>query len=268
MRYAVRHPELGARWLLTRVEPGALGGGRSTTSVVTLDVTEQETAQRRNEQLLRELSTILDSSTAGIAYLRGGQLLRCNRRFERMLALAPGAAAGATLAEVFGAALGPQPGGREALQALAEGRAFEAELTLDAPDGARQWIALSVRRAQPEGETPESVAVLSDITRLKAQQAELEALARERALAQASLRRVVETAPLAIALFDAGTLHLQQLNQTAQAFFGRPDGVAVGAPIDACCAPAQAALLAEWLRAAAAGAPAEGHEWREGGATM
>jgi PAS domain-containing protein len=71
VRYAVRHPELGQRWLLTRVEPGVLAGGRATTSVVTLDVTEQESAQRRNEQLLRELTTILDGSTAGIAYLRG-----------------------------------------------------------------------------------------------------------------------------------------------------------------------------------------------------
>ena len=58
--------------------------------MVTLDVTDQEMAQRRNEQLLRELSTILDGSTAGIAYLRGSVLVRCNRRFERMLGLAPG----------------------------------------------------------------------------------------------------------------------------------------------------------------------------------
>ena len=29
VRYAVRHPELGLRWLLTRVEPGALAGGRA-----------------------------------------------------------------------------------------------------------------------------------------------------------------------------------------------------------------------------------------------
>ena len=56
VRYAVRHPELGQRWLLTRVEPGALAGGRRATSVVTLDVTDHERAQRRNEQLLRELT--------------------------------------------------------------------------------------------------------------------------------------------------------------------------------------------------------------------
>jgi len=182
VRYAVRHPELGSRWLLTRVEPGALAGGRNTTSVVTLDVTEQESAQRRNEQLLREMTTILDSSTAGIAYLRGPVLVRCNRRFERMLGFEPGAAAGASLEEILGRSIGPLDGVREALDALAQGRTFEAELPLIHPEGPAQWYSLSVRRAQAQGEQPEAVAVLTDITRLKTQQSELEQLLRDREL--------------------------------------------------------------------------------------
>ncbi len=182
VRYAVRHPQLGARWLLTRVEPGALAGGRTTTSVVTLDVTEQESAQRRNEQLLREMTTILDSSTAGIAYLRGPLLVRCNLRFERMLGFEPGAAAGATLQEIFSRSIGPLDGVREALESLAQGRPFEAELPLAGSDDLLRWYSLSVRRAQPEGPQPEAVAVLTDITRLKTQQAELERLVHDREL--------------------------------------------------------------------------------------
>ena len=187
VRYAVRHPELGARWLLTRVEPGALAGGRSTTSVVTLDVTDQERAQRRNEQLLRELTTILDSSTAGIAYLRGPVLVRCNRRFERMLGFEAGAAAGASLEEIFGRSMGEQAGVAEALEAVAglkDGRPFEAELPLVRADGLAQWYSLSVRRAQDESAhgQPEAVAVLTDITRLKTQQVELQQLLRDREL--------------------------------------------------------------------------------------
>ncbi len=182
VRYAVRHPELGLRWLQTRVEPGALAGGRTTTSVLTLDVTEQESARRRNEQLLRELTTILDSSTAGIAYLRGPLLVRCNRRFERMLGFEPGAAAGASLQEIFGRSFGPLDGVRDALEALDQGRPFEAELPLDRGVGAGQWYSLSVRSAQPEGGSGEAVAVLTDITRLKAQQEELERLLRDREL--------------------------------------------------------------------------------------
>ncbi len=177
VRYAVRHPELGQRWLLTRVEPGALAGGRRATSVVTIDVTDRERAQRRNEQLLRELGTILDGSTAGIAYLRGDVLQRCNRRFERMLDLPEGTGPGATLSSLL--ALSPLGAGvaRDALAAMAAGRDADAEL----PVGGGRWYALSLRAAAGDG-GPEAVAVLSDITRLKAQQAELETLAREREL--------------------------------------------------------------------------------------
>lgn len=182
VRYAVQHPELGQRWLLTRVEPGALGGGRRATSVVTLDVTDRERAQRRNEQLLRELGTILDGSTAGIAYLRGGVLVRCNQRFERMLDLPAGTGAGAPLEALF--ALSPQslPVARNAAAAAAAGQDFDAELQFDGTrDGAR-WYTLSLRPAPSGAAQPEAVAVLSDITRLKAQQAQLETLLREREL--------------------------------------------------------------------------------------
>ena len=95
------HPELGQRWLLTRVEPATLASGKKTASVVTLDITDQHLSQRRSEQLLREMTTILESTTAGIAYLRGGALVRCNRRFETMLRLPPSAVAGSSLAELL-----------------------------------------------------------------------------------------------------------------------------------------------------------------------
>jgi PAS domain S-box-containing protein len=181
-RYAVSHPQLGMRWLLTRVEPAQLRGGGQTMSVVTLDITEEERALRRNEQLLRELTVILDSSTAGIAYLRGPVLVRCNRRFERMLGFEPGAAAGASLQEILGRGIGPLDGVREALEALAAGRPFEAELPLVQADGVPHWYSLSVRRADGADQQGEAVAVLTDITRLKAQQAQLEQLLRDRDL--------------------------------------------------------------------------------------
>jgi PAS domain S-box-containing protein len=192
VRYAVRHAELGVRWVLTRVEPGVVVAGRNTTSVVTLDVTEQELAQRRNAQLLRELTTILDSSTAGIAYLRGPALVRCNRRFERMLGFEPGAAAGASLGEILAHQGVPETVLGEALATLRTDQPYEAEFELAAstPDdgGAvaeKRWVALSVRRADSSGEAGaalEAVAVLTDITRLKAQQIELERALHDREL--------------------------------------------------------------------------------------
>ena len=168
VRYEVNHADLGRRWLLTRVEPGDAESGRRT--VVTVDVTEQESAQRQSQQLLRELTTILDGTTAGIAYLRGAMLVRCNRRFEAMLGLEAGAAAGATINELFGRF--PQ-----ALAALQAGHSFETELAL-----APGWYSLSVRRAEPAPVENEVVAVLTDISRLKSQQSELEALLRDREL--------------------------------------------------------------------------------------
>ncbi len=194
VRYAVRHPEMGRRWLLTRVEPAALSGGRNTTSIVTLDVTDRESAQRRNEQLLRELTTILDTSTAGIAYLRGPALVRCNRRFERMLGFEPGAAAGASLQEIFSRNSAPAEGlgvagdsgtpglADAAADALAQGQAFETEISHAEAGGERHWYSLSLRRAGDTGHEHEAVAVLTDITRLKLQQSELEQLLRDREL--------------------------------------------------------------------------------------
>ncbi len=186
VRYAVRHPEMGRRWLLTRVEPAALAGGRNTTSIVTLDVTDQEAAQRRNEQLLRELTTILDTSTAGIAYLRGPALVRCNRRFERMLGFEAGAAAGASLQEIFSRSSAPLRDGPEpaaaATAALAQGLAFETEISHGDAGAELHWYSLSLRRAGGNGHEDEAVAVLTDITRLKLQQSELEQLLRDREL--------------------------------------------------------------------------------------
>ena len=185
VRYAVRHPELGQRWLLTRVEPGALAGGRRATSVVTLDITEQERARLRNEQLLREMGTILEGSTAGIAYLRGPVLVRCNRGFERMLAIEPGAGVGATLDEVF-ARNDASPAGaaavRGAARAAREGSDFDAELRFETADQPARWYTLSVRAAESATGEAEAVAVLTDVSRLKAQQAELQALLRDREL--------------------------------------------------------------------------------------
>ncbi len=187
VRYAVRHPDLGRRWLLTRVEPGQLASGKRTTSLVTLDVTEQEQARARNEQLLHELSILLESSSAGIAYVRGNQLVRCNQRFERMLGLAGKVVAGITLEALFADHPIAGPALQNSLAALHSAKVFETEFQVPERPGAAHsrfdaWYSLSVRRAEHEGDEMEAVAVLTDITRLKAQQAELEDLLREREL--------------------------------------------------------------------------------------
>ena len=186
-RYAVNHPGLGQRWLLTRVEPALLASGASATTVVTLDITQQHLNQQRSEQLLHELSMILDSTSAGIAFLRGPLLVRCNRRFEAMLGLPAELAAGTNVASLFMNNRMAERLGADALEALTEGVIYETEFEWADDAGldtaaAPRWYALSVRRAGPASGAMELTAVLSDVTRLKAQAGELEALARDREL--------------------------------------------------------------------------------------
>ena len=182
VRYAVRHAELGQRWLLTRVEPATLASGQRTTSVVTLDVTEQEQARTRSEELLREMTSILESTVTGIAQLRGDRLVRCNHRFEAMLGLPSGIAAGRTVHELFAEQPRVLAVAEQALRTMAEGAVLETEFEFAPPGQGSLWYALSVRRTEGVSGAAERIAVLSDITRLKLQQAELELAARDREL--------------------------------------------------------------------------------------
>ncbi len=182
VRYAVRHPDIGMRWLLTRVEPAELASGERATSVVTLDVTEQQLAAERNEALLRELGTVLDSVSAGIAYLRDGRFVRVNARFERLFGVTSGALDGAAVATLDAGHAAARASLHEALAALDESPLYETEYSVPPSDGgAARWCSLSMRRA-PAGGAGEATVVLSDITRLKQQQAELEALLHDREL--------------------------------------------------------------------------------------
>ena len=184
VRYAVRHHESGRRWLMTRVEPAELGPQRGAFSVVTVDVTEEETARRRNQDLLTELTTILDVSPAGIAYLRGEELVRCNHRFETLLGgsdYPPGKPFDAILAS----AGVPAETVAALIEAVRDVGTLETELLLPAGTHRRQaiWCTLALRRTHETAPGAVGmVVVLADATRMKSQQSELEALAREREL--------------------------------------------------------------------------------------
>lgn len=191
VRYAVRHPELGRRWLLTRVEPGQLASGQRTTSVVTLDVTAQQQAENRSEQLLHELTTIMDGASLGLAYFRGERLMRCNHGFEHMLGLPKTPAVGTPVAQLFAALPDLATKIQAALPQLQAQHTFEAEfLQVGSELLQPRWLSLSLRLVADAAQTDdkieaagqEIIAVISDISRLKAQQAELEALVQDREL--------------------------------------------------------------------------------------
>lgn len=243
VRYAVRHPELGLRWLLTRVEPGRLAGGRRTVSVVTLDVTDQE---RSREQLLVQAErtrAVLDSVLVGIVTVRDGGIEWMNRSARRMF--------GGELADFVGQPIATVATGdpdhplrrADYPQVLAEGQAEAFECQLRARDGRTFWVVGNVVITGGQ-----LTFALLDIERRR--QAEL-----RMAQSQASLERIIETAPMAIALLDATTLRVLQLNQRAAQFLGCPLDEAVGQPVDACFgggdAACGAALRADLLQALA-----------------
>ena len=231
VRYAIEHPELGLRWLVTRVEPGRTASGRPSTSVVTLDVTEQQLAQERAEQLLGELSTILESSPAGIASMRGHTLMHCNRRFEHMFRLDPGQGVGLDIRALLAER-------SHAVDSLDPDALDEVELEVPGEDGRSHWYALSIRRTGPAGEAAQAIAVVSEITRLKAQQAQLESLAHEREQMarvlgqQADRNRAVLDSVLVgiVTVNEQGVI--SWLNRSARRMFGGDLGDFLGHPID------------------------------------
>jgi PAS domain S-box-containing protein len=241
VRYAVRHAELGLRWLLTRVEPGRLASGRRTVSVVTLDVTEQE---RSREQLLVQAErtrAVLDSVLVGIVTVRDGGIEWMNRSARRMF--------GGDLADFVGQPIATVATDeaehplrrRDYAEVLAEGQAETFECQLRARDGRTFWIVGNVLITGRQ-----LTFALLDIERRR--QAEL-----RMAQSQASLERIIETAPMAIALLDAATLRVLQLNHMAAQFLGCGLDEAAGQPVEACFgagdAAAGAALRDDLLQA-------------------
>lgn len=133
-------------------------------------------------QLLHELSTILESTPSGIAYLHGNTLVRCNRRFERMLGLTPGTMAGQSLDALLAADPRIDRVVAETAQELQHSGQFESELEIVIPALPTRWYALSVRRIGVVQGRDEIIVVLSDITGIRSQQAQLESLGRDRDL--------------------------------------------------------------------------------------
>ncbi len=217
VRYAVRHPELGRRWLLTRVAPGVLAGGRRSTSVVTLDVTAQ--AQAENALLLRAESerTVLDSVLVGIVTVGPDGIEWMNRSARRMF--------DCELEDVQGQPMGVLAPDDDNHVFHAEPGTEVFECRLRGRDGREFWvIGNAVQTPRDDGPGTSSwqlTYALLDIDRRR--QAETQSR-----VAQASLARIIEAAPLAISLHDAGTLQIEQLNQAAVAMAGRPEAALLG----------------------------------------
>ncbi len=228
VRYAVRHKDSGRRWLMTRVEPAELGGQRAAFSVVTVDVTEEEVARRRSADLLEEMRlqadstrAVLDSVLVGIVTVGARGIAWMNRSARRMFGGELADFIGAPIAVVATDELDHPLRRTDYGDTLEEGQAETFECRLRGRDGRTFWVVGNVVVTGQDTARRELTYALLDIERRR--QAEVSILQ-----ARASLQRIIETAPLAIALFDAMTHQVLQLNQTAATFAGRPMTEIVG----------------------------------------
>ncbi|WP_067068164.1 sensor histidine kinase [Roseateles chitosanitabidus] len=243
-RYAVRHPEHGLRWLMTRVEIGQLASGQRTTSVLTVDITDHQEAQARNELLQQSLvlqtereRAVLDSVLVGIVTVGRQGIEWMNRSARRMF--------GGDLPEFAGQPISivatdaPDHPFRQThyLDDLPEGQAETFECRLVARDGREFWVVgNAVATGGGIDGTRQLTYALLDIERRRQAEAQSQQ-------AQASLSRIIEAAPIAISLHDARTLQVQQINQAAAALAGRPEEELLGASPEALFGEEQAQTI-------------------------
>jgi PAS domain S-box-containing protein len=222
VRYAVNHPDLGPRWLATRVEPGQLGSGRRTLSVVTLDVTEQEQARIRNEQLLRELELMFNLSEVGIAYLRGGCIERANQALAQMAGYAPAELKGLEHAELFEDRAAYLEYRRTEEQVLRQQGRFTTERRMRRRDGSVLWVQVS-KRAVDEDD-PDAGVICSYVN------VDERHRARQSLVLQAERTRAVLDSVL-VGIVTVGEHGIEWMNRSARRMFAGELADFVGEPI-------------------------------------
>ena len=181
------------------------------------------------EPLLHELTTILESSPAGIAYLRADILVRCNRRFERMLGVEPGTLTGQQLEALLSHDPRIKRVVTESVARLQHEAQYESELEIDVPGRPTMWYALSIKRIGSSAGPLEAIAVLSDITRIRAQKAQLEAMGRDLALQADRTRAILDSVFVGIVTLDANGI--SWMNRSARRMFGGTLPDFVGQPL-------------------------------------
>jgi len=228
VRYAVRHPDLGQRWLATRVEPGQLGSGRRTVSVVTLDVTEQEQARQRNEQLLRELELMFNLSEVGIAYVRGGRIERANQALAAMTGYAPAELKGLEHVELFEDRAAYLEYRRLEDQALRQQGRFTTERRMRRRDGSIMWVQVS-KRAVDEAD-PDAGMICSYVN------VDERHRARQSLVLQAERTRAILDSVL-VGIVTVGEHGIEWMNRSARRMFAGELADFVGEPIATVATP-------------------------------
>jgi diguanylate cyclase (GGDEF)-like protein/PAS domain S-box-containing protein len=158
------------RLLAKAVDPQATGEG---TIWIAEDITDSRHASESLGRLLRELSTIFDTASVGIAYTRERVFLRCNRKQEELFGYDLGELEGRSVAVLF-----PDAASYEAFAARAEavigsGETFEEEVVSRRRDGSTLLCHVSGRAIDPTDLGQGVIWIVHDVTTERAAQQEL-----------------------------------------------------------------------------------------------
>jgi PAS domain S-box-containing protein len=259
----LRRRDGALRWVQVAVRPvdghEATDGSEGGLICSFVDIDERRRSRETLALQAEQTRAILNSVLVGIVSVSDRGIEWMNRSARRMFA--------GELADFVGEPISivatPEPDHplRRAdwRRRLEQGQAETFECRMRGRDGREFWVVGNAVLSGPGsavGGGGEVTFALLDIERRR--QAEVRI-----AQAQVSLQRVIETAPLAIALFDARTLRIQQVNHNAGDFFDRPAEQLLDAEPEDCCPPAKAAALRAWLLRAASNDPKRQHEWRD-----
>jgi PAS domain S-box-containing protein len=238
VRYAVRHPELGRRWLLTRVEPGRLASGQRTTSVVTLDVTAQQQAQTRSEQLarqqaemealLRDRELMFSLSDVGIAILRDGRIARANEALGALTGYRVSELDGLDHLELFENPQDFEHQRGEVREALERSGLWRGERRVRRHDGSLLWMQVSKRVMRPDAPDEGVIATYVNVDdRWRAQQSLMLQAERERAVLDSVL----------VGIVTVGRGGIEWMNRSARRMFGGDLADFVGQPMSTVATP-------------------------------
>nr|WP_249139086.1 PAS domain S-box protein [Actibacterium sp. MT2.3-13A] len=211
-----------------RVSAAYRAPGAATREPLFVFVVQEMTDEYRNERILHRLGDMA-LSTANLVLLtdRQRRITWCNEAFEKRSGYTLDEARGKTPAELLQDTQTDPATKARIRAALNAGEPVEAELRNRSKDGTYYWVAL---RIQPErdgaGEVTGFTGVMTDITELKRQEANLRLRVAEAEAARERLVEAAETMEDAFALFDANDV-LIACNQRYRDFYAETAPVLV-----------------------------------------
>ncbi len=157
---APENPAEGTIWILT-------------------DITARKQAELQLQETLRDLQTIFDNASVGIAFVNKRSVLRSNRRFEEMAGYAPGELHGKSVTDLHASLEVYEDLARRAMPALSVGKPFDTAIQLKKRNGSLFWCHLFGKAIDPEDESRGIVWIAEDISEAVAARDALQKSAQE-----------------------------------------------------------------------------------------